>query len=190
VTVRVRQDVLRVEGSWRKPVALIRRDLVEQRYVDSQQVVLDYVPLPHLPIVEVVGISNAIDMPPPGKPWQCDDLAAAITILGHMNRIDKTFASDKPLLFEIDRIDVTNYNGRRNGGEPHIVLYTKDDIQIIWGAEWGKWQQHLETTDEEKLAKLWGHYDRHDGKLSDGVKYIIINLRDPQDKIPLPIDKY
>jgi hypothetical protein len=152
--------------------------------------VLDYVPLPVLPIVEVVGLATTTDMPQPGKAWLCDDLAAATTILDRMNQMDRSFASDKPLLFEIDRIDMRNFNGRRDKSEPHIVLYTKDNIPIIWGAEWGKWQQHLETTDEEKLAKLWGHYDQHDGKLSDGVKYIIINLRDPQDKIPLPIDKY
>jgi hypothetical protein len=162
---------------------------VEPRYVDSQQVVLDYVPLPELPIVEVVGLANTIDMPQPGKVWLCDDLAAATTILSRMNQMDKSFTPDKPLLFEIDRIDVRNFNGRRDEGEPHIVLYTKDNIQIIWGAEWGKWQQHLESTDQEKLAKLWGHYRQH-GTLSDGVKYIYINLRDPQDKIPLPIDKY
>ena len=189
VKVRAKQDGLRVEGRWRKPLALIRTDLVEPRYVDSQQVVLDYVPLPGLPIVEVVGLANTIDMPHPGKVWLCDDLAAATTILGRMNQMDKSFTPDKPLLFEIDRIDVRNFNGRRDEGEPHIVLYTKDNIQIIWGAEWGKWQQYLESTDQEKLAKLWGHYRQH-GTLSDGVKYIYINLRDPQDKIPLPIDKY
>ena len=187
VKVQAKQDGLRVEGRWRKPLALIRTDLVEPRYVDSQQVVLDYVPLPELPIVEVVGLGKTIDMPQPGKAWLCDDLAAATKILDRMNQMDKSFASAKPLLFEIDRIDARNFNGRRDEGEPHIVLYTKDDIQIIWGAEWGKWQQHLESTDQEKLAKLWGYYRQH-GTLAVGVKYI--NLRDPQDKIPLPIDKY
>jgi len=185
----IEKQILRVEGRWRKPLALIRTDLVEPRYVDSQQVVLDYVPLPELPIVEVVGLGKTIDMPQPGRTWLCDDLAAATKILDRMNQMDKTFAPAKPLLFEIDRIDMRNFNGRRNEGKPHIVLYTKDNIEIIWGAEWGKWQQHLESTDQEKLAKLWGHY-RQLGTLSGGVKYIYINLRDPQDKIPLPIDKY
>jgi len=45
-----------------------------------------------------------------------------------MNRMDKSFTPDKPLLFEIDRIDVRNFNGRRDKGEPHIVLYTKDGV--------------------------------------------------------------
>ena len=138
VKVQARQDGLRVEGRWRKPIALIRTDLVEPRYVDSQRVVLDYVPLPELPIVEVVGLGKTIDMPQPGRTWLCDDLAAATKILDRMNQMDKTFAPAKPLLFEIDRIDMRNFNGRRNEGKPHIVLYTKDNIEIIWETEWGK----------------------------------------------------
>jgi hypothetical protein len=49
------------------------------------------------------------------------------------------------------------------------------------------WGQHLEATDEDKLAKLYGYYKEY-GSLMGRAKYI--NLRDPQDKIPLPIDKY
>ena len=46
---------------------------------------------------------------------------------------------------------------------------------------------YLEATDEDKLAKLYGYYEEF-GTLLKGAKYI--NLRDPRDKIPLPIDKY
>ncbi|MHC4118550.1 MAG: cell division protein FtsQ/DivIB [Planctomycetota bacterium] len=187
VKVRARQDGLRVEGRWRKPIAVIKSNLPEPCYVDSEQVVLDFVQLPDLPIVEITGLAMNIDIPSPGQVWQCDDLAAATKILDRMNQMDKTFTPDKPLMFETDRIDVKNYNGRQNSQKPHIVLYTKDGIEITWGAEWGKWQQYLESTDQEKLAKLWGYYRQHE-TLSVGIKYI--NLRDPQDKIPLPIDKY
>jgi hypothetical protein len=128
-----------------------------------------------------------LEMPSPGQVWQCDDLAAATEILDRMNLMDRTLSPDKPLLFEIDRIDVRNFNGRKDSQKPHIVLHTKDDIEITWGAEWGKWQQYLESSDLDKLAKLWGYYQMH-GTLSVGIKYV--NLRDPQDKIPLPIDKY
>jgi len=186
VKVLAKQNELRVEGRWRKPLALIRTDQGERRYVDSQGVVLDYVRLPQLPIVEVVGITPASDTPAPGRVWQCDDLAAAMEILEPMNRMDRNFTPDKPLLFQIDRIDVSNFNGRRDEGEPHIVLYTKDNIELIWGAEWGKSQQYLEPRDEEKLANLWEYYQQNN-TLSVGVKYI--NLRVPLDKIPLPIDK-
>ena len=101
--------------------------------------------------------------------------------------MDKSITPDKPLLSEIDRIDVSNFNGRQDGRKPHIVLYAKDNTEIMWGAAVGKWQQHLESTDEQKLAKLYGYY-KDFGTLSGRAKYI--NLRDPKDKIPLPIDRY
>lgn len=187
VKVRAGQDVLRIEGRWRKPVALVRSDVGREYYVDAEQVVLDFVPMPNLPIVEIAGLSMQPEIPPPGQVWRCEDLAAAITILDRMGQMDRSFTPDKPLLFEIGCIDISNFSGRKNGTKPHIVLHTKDNIEITWGAEWGKWQQYLESTDEEKLAKLYGYYKQY-GTLSVGVKYI--NLRDPQDKIPLPIDKY
>ncbi len=122
-----------------------------------------------------------------GEVWQRNDLAAAVMILDRLDHMDKTLTPDKPLLYEIDRIDVSNFNGRQNNRHAHIILYSKDDSQIIWGAEVGKWQQHLESTDQEKLAKLYGYYKDY-GTLSGGARYI--NLRDPRDKIPLPIDRY
>jgi len=186
VKVRATHDGLRIEGRWRKPIALVKSGL-HKFYVDSEQVVLDFVPLRHLPIVEVKGLSLITANPPAGEAWQRDELAAAITILGRLDEMDQSVTPDKPLLSEIDRIDVSNFSGREDARHPHIVLYTKDNTEIIWGAEVGKWQHHLESTDEQKLAKLYGYYKEY-GTLSGGVKYI--NLRDPQDKIPLPIDKY
>ncbi|GAI43037.1 unnamed protein product, partial [marine sediment metagenome] len=49
------------------------------------------------------------------------------------------------------------------------------------------WQKYLEATDEEKLAKLYGYYKEY-GSLLNAVKYI--NLRNPQETVPRPIDKY
>ncbi len=91
------------------------------------------------------------------------------------------------MLYEIDSIDVSNFEGRKAVRLPHIVLYAKDETKIIWGAEVGKWQRYLESTDEQKLAKLYSYYKEY-GTLLNGAKYI--NLRDPQDNIPLPTDKY
>jgi hypothetical protein len=186
VKVLAANNILRVEGRWRKPVGLIKSGQFKF-YVDAKRVVLDYVPLPDLPIVEIKGLSPVIKMPPLGEVWQRDDLAAAVTILDWLDQMDKTLTPDKPLLFEIDRIDVSNFNGRQNDRYAHIILYSKDNSQIIWGAEFGKWQQNLESTDQEKFAKLYGYYKDY-GTLSGGARYI--NLRDPRDKIPLPIDKY
>jgi hypothetical protein len=63
VKVRARQDGLRVEGRWRKPIAVIKSNLPEPRYVDSEHVVLDFVPLPNLPIIEITGLAMNIDIP-------------------------------------------------------------------------------------------------------------------------------
>jgi len=187
VTVQAGQDVLRIEGRWRKPLALIRSGVDQEHYVDVERVVLDFVPMPNLPIVEIAGLLMEPEMPPPGEVWRCDDLAAAITILDRMGQMDRSFTPDKPLLFGISCIDMSNFGGRKDSTQPHIMLHTKDNIEITWGAEWGKWQQYLESTDEEKLTKLYVYYKKY-GTLSAGSPYII--LRDPQDKIPLPIDKY
>jgi hypothetical protein len=189
VTVQTTHNALRIEGRWRRPVGLVKSGR-RKFYVDAKQVVLDFVEMPRLPIVEITGLSPTRKMPPLGEVWGGDDLAAAITILDRLDRMDKSDTPDKPdkpLLYEIDRIDISNFNGRKNSKLPHIVLYAKDNTEIIWGAEVGKWQRYLESTDEQKLAKLYGYYKEY-GTLSGGAKYI--NLCDPQDNIPLPIDKY
>jgi len=186
VKVRAAHNILRVEARWRKPIALVKSGTIKF-YVDTEQVVLDYMEMPNLPIVEIKGLPPVAKIPPLGQVWQRDDLAAAVTILDRLDQMDRTLTPDKPLLNEIDRIDVSNFNGRQNSRLAHIILYSKDNSQIIWGAEVGQWQRHLESTDEDKLAKLYSYYKDY-GSLSGGARYI--NLRDPRDKIPLPIDKY
>lgn len=187
VQVLAMHDRLRVKGLWRKPLVLINLGR-ESFYVDAELVVLEHVPMPNLPIVEIKGLTPSGPGPELGQPWLQEDLAAAAAIIVQLDRMDRMVCTDKPLLFEIDRIDVSNFRGRSNPRLPHISLYTKDDMQIIWGAEIGQWTRHFEATDQEKLAKLYGYYKRV-GTLLDAAKYI--NLRNPQDKvIPLPIDKY
>ncbi len=185
VKVQTKHDRLRIEGRWRRPLALVKSGL-HKFYVDAELVVLDFVPVPRLPIVTITGLP-LIKTPPAGKVWQRDDLTAAVAVLDLLDRRDQQNPSVKPLLYEIDSIDVGNFEGREVARLPHIVLYAKDKTQIIWGAEVGKWQRYLESTDEEKLAKLYSYYKEH-GTLLGSAKYI--NLRDPQDNIPLPIDKY
>ena len=186
VTVQRTHDGFRIEGRWRRPVGLIKSGL-SRFYVDAEQVVLDFLAMPHLPIVKITGLPLITRTPPLGEVWGREDLASAIEIIKRLEQMDKLVTPDKPLLYEIDRVDVSNFSGRVTSKLPHIVMYAKDNTQIIWGAEVGKWQRYLESTDEQKLAKLYGYYKEY-GTLSGGAKYI--NLRDPQDNIPLPIDKY
>lgn len=186
VKVQVTHDAVRVSGYWRKPLALIRQGS-QNFYVDEELVVMDFVPMPNLPIVKVEGLSPAAKPPLPADTWQGGDLAAAVDILTRLQKMDKLISPDKPLLGTIDRIDVSNFNGRKNNRLPHIILYTKDNTEIIWGAEAGTWQRHLEATDEEKLTNLYAYYKEH-GLLLGGAKYI--NLQYSQVNVSLPVDKY
>jgi hypothetical protein len=189
VDVQVTHNSVRVKARWRKPVALI--DVPEDHskiYVDENLVVLDYMPMPHLPIVEIRGVGLK-RVPLPGQVFDQQDLAAGVALVVLLNRMDAERTPEKPLIEHVASIDVRNYNGRKNPQGPHLVLRSKDDTQIIWGAELGEWTKYGEARDDQKLAKLYTYY--HDyGSLSAGAKYIYINLRDPQDRVPKPIEKY
>ena len=174
-----------ITGRWRKPLLLVTAEK-NKFFIDADLVVLDYSPIGNLPVINITGLELSKIPPIPGHVWQGDDLAAGMAVLNRLSRMDIAVTPDKPLLRQIERIDVANFEGRKNKREPHISLYTKDGTQIIWGAELGTWQRHLESPDDDKLAKLYTYYQQY-GTLS-GVKYI--NLRDPQQKIYLPVDKY
>jgi hypothetical protein len=186
VSTLTTEKSIKVYAKYRKPIALIESGS-SKFYVDKEMVVLDYVPLPQLLIVEIKGISLERDVPHYGQVWKRDDLAAAVAIREIIYAMDQSVSPKRPLLREIAGIDVSNYDGRKNSRQPHITLYTRGNTTIIWGAEVGRWQQYLESMDEQKLNKLFSYYTEHK-TLSTGVKYI--NLCDPRDNIPLPIDKY
>ena len=185
-TVQTMHDRLVIEGRWRMPIVFVERGL-DSFYVDSELVVMDFVEMPHLTITKVQDIGETAQEPELGKPWELDDLAAAVELIELLGQWDRQKTPDKPLLSEIAAVDVSNYQGRDNSRLPHIVLHTTDGTEVIWGAELGKWQRQLEANDAEKIAKLYAHYEEY-GTLLGAVKYI--NLRDPQDRINLPIDKY
>lgn len=187
VKVQVGHDIIEIRGRWRKPLAMVKTGLREPYYVDAEMVVLDFVAMPNLPIVKVKGLSRRLRAPFAGEVSRENDLAAAVEILALLDQRDRIDTSVRPLLYEIESIDVSNFNGRQNSRAPHIILYAKDRTEIIWGAEMGSWQRYLEVPDEEKVARLYGHYKEY-GSLQNNVKYI--NLCEPQERIPLPVDKY
>jgi len=186
VKVQTTHNALLIEGRWRMPKGLVKSGS-RSFYVDAEQVLLDFVEMPGMSIVEITGLAATRNIPPLGEILEGEDLAAAISLLDQLERRDRIETTQKPLLSEIKRLDVSNFDGRKNRKLPHIVLYAQDDTQIMWGAKIGEWQRHLESTDEQKIAKLYSYYKEF-GTLSGGVKFI--NLCDPLDDIPQPIDKY
>jgi hypothetical protein len=185
IEVQVTYDAVQVKARWRRPVALLERG-PSRFYVDADLVVLDYMPMASLPIVEVKGPSFGLP-PAAGSVFDRDDLAAAVKLVVLLGRMDAEITPKNPLLEQIASVDVTNYKGLKNHDAPHILLFSKDGTEIRWGAEIGEWAKHLEAKDEQKLAKLYTYYKEH-GSLGGGVRYI--NLHDPRDRVPQPIDRY
>jgi hypothetical protein len=145
------------------------------------------VEVPGPPIVKIDGIKDSADSLQAGSICQRDDIAAAVAILERLDKRDSLEQQGLGLLGQIDRIDVSNFNGRKSEKNPHIVLYAADDTEIIWGAEVGKWYRHLEVTDEQKIARLYSFFNEKETLLG---RIKTINLRDPKESVPLPIDKY
>jgi hypothetical protein len=176
---------IQIKAEFRKPVALIKT-APQKFYVDENLVVLDYMPMPKLPIVLVKGV-QALTVPPAGRPWQRDDLRAAVALLALLHKMDAMIAAKQPLINEIQVVDVSNFQGRRDRREPHILLYATDETQIIWGAEPGSSHQCMEAREDEKLAMLYSFYEET-GTLANRVKYI--ELRYPRKNIPQPLNSF
>jgi hypothetical protein len=155
-------------------------------YVDQDLVALDYVDLPHLGLKRVTGVKWPA-VPQLGEVIDANDLKEAINVLSLIESMDVRTTPAKPLLSEIEGIDVSNYQGRRSEKGPHVVLFARDGTQVIWGAEIGTWGRHMEATDEQKLARLFSYY-KEMGRLVGDSKYI--DLRAPLREVTTPIDQY
>jgi len=185
VKVHVTHDSVLVAARWRKPIIMIDiKETASKIYVDEDLVVMDYMPMPHLPIVEAKGVSLNI-VPLLGQTFDEGDVRAAVDLAMVLNQADAMYAPKTPLLEQIASIDVVNYKGRKNAQREHIVLNTKGRSQIIWGAEVGEYAKSVEASDQEKIAALYGYY-KEVGSFAD-AKYI--DVRPPQKGIHLPIER-
>ena len=181
IKARVTHSDIRVTAQWRKPLVRVKSGSTEF-LLDGQGVVLNPIAL-NLPIVTIRNI-RVRQKPPAGTVLEQDDLSAAVNLIGVLDKMDKLECPDDPLLAEIAYIDMANYQGLRNRSEPHIVLVTKDDTPIHWGAELGASGKFLEQSDEKKLATLYTYYNDCGSLLGGNAKFI--NLRDSRREIPLP----
>jgi len=190
VKITIGHTSIIVKAGYRKPVALINAD-EGQFYLDSQLVVLDYVPVSKLPIIEITGVpTNRLTSRSVATKWQSEDVDAAIELIDLLDKMDKQITSKKPLLAEIKSIDMSNYNGRRTASQPHILFYAKDGTEIRWGAKKGDWSRNLEARDEEKLTILYNTYKELGTiQIRAAQKGSFIDLTRPQT-LSLPIDKY
>jgi hypothetical protein len=179
-SLQVTGDRLLLRGQWRRPIARVHSGTTKF-FVDANGVVLDDVPLPGLPLVTIRGV-RVTRMPPLGEVLEREDAKAAVALVSLLDWMDRKTVPNKPLLQEIERVDVSNFGGRTDRKAPHILFYAKDGTPIRWGAAMGTWAQHLEASDEEKLARLYTYY-RKRGTVQGGVMYV--DLREPRE-IPQP----
>jgi hypothetical protein len=90
----------------------------------------------------------------------------------------------KPLLNEIESVDVSNFAARKSRSAANIVLNVVDGTKVYWGAAWGQANVYFEADEKDKLARLYQFFMDHQNGLQGAAKYI--ELRWPQDSIPRP----
>lgn len=168
IRVRTTDSTIHVHSDYRKPLAMIRNGsrkyyvaLVQPDdaiYVpDSPKVVLlDYIEMDTLPILEMKGVSTR-GMPPVGGAWDAPAVTSAVELISALERMDEVSCREKPLLNELESIDLSNFDGKDKDA-PHVILYARDGTPIHWGAVHGKSRLYLEATEQEKLGKLYAFY--------------------------------
>lgn len=191
VRVQTTPEYLQVKADYRRPVGLVQDKRGRKVYLDAQMRVLEYLPLTSIPIPEIKGLAST-PIPELGLAWKAEDAAAAIELLDLLNKMDLYFGNkgqipkDKPLLSEVESIDVSNFAARQSKAAPNIVLNIKDGTKVYWGAQWGKAAVYMEADDKVKLTRLYETYISYNNSLQvqDKVKYI--ELRWLEGEIPRP----
>ncbi len=198
VSVQTTDKTFRIEAKYRKPVAVIqfdgkkyyvarveRNDPLFDETSDQRVVVLDHVPVEKLILPEITGYAGK---PPtqPGSLWYDSDVISAVELLTALGRMDENSKLKKPLLADIEKVDITSPSVRNPKKIP-VVMYAKDGTEIQWGAAYGESQRYLEATEQEKLASLYTIFDKY-GTIRgiDRGVYQIIDLRKPQVFFPRP----
>lgn len=183
IKIRTTPERHEVRARYRRPAARVRLGGERWVYLDEELFVLDYLPLSAFPVVEVRGLSTR-SMPGPGSEFHSDSAKAAVELLKYMEQMDQKVSPEKPLLGEIEYLDVSNYGGRRSASRPHLVLKALDGTEIQWGAACGQSARYLEAGDVEKLTKLYNFYRQNGNTLLGKVKYV--DLFTPLTQRPRP----
>jgi hypothetical protein len=147
-------DTIEIDCTYRVPTALVKwRDGYWLVASDGYKLPERYDPamvpnvmgqssgLPPLRIIE--GVSHA--PPSAGQEWLGDDLRAGLNMVALL--------STDPVADAVLKIDVSNFSGRVDPREAHIVLITKYNTQIRWGRPASD-DQSFEISPAKKLQCL------------------------------------
>ncbi|MHC4288444.1 MAG: hypothetical protein ACYSO1_00700 [Planctomycetota bacterium] len=197
--VQTKPGCIEVEAIYRQPVGLIEtRD--EKVYVGDDMVVMNYIPITTVPVIKIDGASSK--PPESGRQWQAADAEAAVELLSWLYRMDLHFQQEKmkidndtavpttkkipgkPLLDEIEGIDVSNFAARKSRSKPNIILRVKDGTIVRWGAAWGQANVYFEADEKKKLNRLYEYFVDHGNTLQGTARNI--DLCWLEDEIPRP----
>ncbi|MCI0499026.1 MAG: hypothetical protein L0Y36_05025 [Planctomycetales bacterium] len=187
VRVQTTPEFLEVSATYRRPLGWVQANRNRKVYLDIEMHVLDYIPVTAIPVIQITGLAKTT-VPEPGQVWLADDAKAAIELLNRLYLMDIQFQQKqnipKPLMDEIENIDVSNFAARNSRSAPNIILNVKDGTRIYWGAAWGQSAVYLEADENVKLARLYEYFIDHNHTLQGSAKNI--ELRWLEDSIPRP----
>lgn len=177
IRVHTTAEAVEVYAKYRKPVAILKTDGGEY-YVDDELVALDFIPINTFRIIEITGFKNKAK-PLPGQYLREDDIAAGLKLIRLLQQMD--MQQTKKLIYEIQSIDVSNYN-KRGAAVSQLIIRTIDGVEVLWGAEPGQAAANVESPEEQKLMSLYKMF-RTRGTLKPQTpeEYKYIDLRYPKE---------
>ena len=201
LSVQTEPNCINVYAEYRRPVGLVHSGNTKL-YISDDMAVMNYIPMASIPVIEIKGTSSRA--PEPGQVWLAEDAKAAVELLTLLYKVDQLYQQEiekqknggtvapdntipeKPLLNEIESIDVSNFAGRKSKSaeKAHIVLNVKDGTKVYWGAAWGQATVNFEMDEKIKLERLYQYLVDHHNTLQGSAK--IIELRWLEDRIPRP----
>jgi len=170
-----------IDCELRRPIALIRQGS-RICYIDAEGVVLPAVPLEDRDnhIVRMQGID--VKLPPVGEPVNSEPLMDGIEVLALIRGTDEKLKREERLWHELAVMDVSNWKGRINPVNAHLMLYTQNNTEIKWGAAVGRSRPYNEASIEEKLSILYRNH-RLTNSLDD-YEYVDLRNRRPEKTNP------
>lgn len=198
VYTQTAQESVRVRADWRKPMAIVQqgKNKVHIAWIEKEDPlydldqrrvnVIDFVPVEGITMVEITGSGVSIPRMQNGLgTWSAPEIVTTAEMLKALGNMDRKYFSQKPLLGQIQRVDISNFGGRKDSKAAHIMLYATDGTEIRWGAAFGQASTYAEATEVEKVGSLYGFYRKY-GTLIGKVK--CIDLRIAQVIPPRPMD--
>ena len=178
IHVQTTPEYITVKADYRRPVGLVDIGRGKKYYLAEDMTVLEYLPIDSVPVIEITGIAAEKTIPEPGLPWRAEDAIAAVQLLDYLFRCDLVYLKNgqiqKPLLDEIESIDVSNFAARKSSSpnRPHIYLKVLDGTQVNWGAAIGQGNRYIEAKADKKCLKLYEHFVEHNNSLQGSAKWI------------------